>query len=80
MGCKNGNITDNGLKILKMREDELSFPPRYQVEFISINPPIVPDIRNVAIRFNNTTPLVSTVVQYTDMNVLIEYLLYINTY
>ena len=32
-------------------------------EFILINPPIVPDICNVAIRFNDTMPLVSTVVQ-----------------
>ena len=58
MDCKNGKITDNGLKILKMKEDELSFLPQYQVEFNLINPPIAPNICNITIKFNDTMPLV----------------------
>lgn len=70
MGCENGKITDDGLKILKMREDELSFPPRYQVVFNLINPPIAPIIFNVTIKFNDTMPLISTVVPLKRTGIL----------
>lgn len=37
MGCKVGEVSDQNLKELKFLEDNLSYPPRFQLKFEYIN-------------------------------------------
>ena len=53
---------EDGLEILKMRENALLFPPRYQLEFKLIDSSIASKNYIIIIKFIDTKPIVETTV------------------
>ena len=55
-------FTEGGLEKLKMLEDALLFPPRYQLEFKLIDSSVASKNYIIIIKFIGTKPIVETTV------------------
>ena len=55
-------ITEGGLERLKILEDDLHFPPRYQLEFKLIDSSVGSKNYTINIEFIGTEPTIKTIV------------------
>ena len=56
MGCEEGEVTSDNIKMLELLEEFLSYPPRFQLQFSVKENVFDARSQNVKVRFNGVHP------------------------
>ena len=56
MGCEEGEVTSDNIKLLELLEEFLSYPPRFRLQFSVEDNVIDARNQNVTVRFNGVHP------------------------
>ena len=55
MNCEGGEVTPDNEEILHLLEEDLSYPPRFRLQFESV-PDVCVSSQNVKVKFNGIDP------------------------
>ena len=71
MDCEGGEVTIDNIEVLKLLEEELSYPPRFRLKFKankSINSAIS---QSVTVKFNGVTPPAKAIVTLEKLGIFL---------
>ena len=62
MGCKGGEVSNENMEVLKLLEEKLSYPPRFQLHFTVDRSADCSSKQNVTVNFDGLNPSISATI------------------